>query len=832
MPAIVAILLGIVAAAVAVTAAVYLVVPVFKGIGWCFRAIGWLIAHVFRFVFNMISDIIRAIGAILTAIVFVPMTLATVLFGRWSAAAHFGRALNTEIGTFAHCVYRVAIGHPARFLLLDGLTEGIERRVPQVMAQAPGSDKPSKKTGQFPGYTIVGSLRAGGSGGKLYVATPDAIKAAAFVRAGLPDVSEVVIKSFSIDDGSSLPQIIRESRALEAARRLQLVLDHELTNERFFYVMPYVPGDNLTVRTAALHARAGGPGLETQHLQEAVGYVIDLLHTLDRYHQGGLWHKDIKPDNIIVHDGEAHLVDLGLVTPLRSAMTLTTHGTEYFRDPELVRLALRGVKVHEVDGVKFDIYGAGAVLYSIVENSFPAHGGLSQISKRCPDAVKWIIRRSMTDLNQRYPSARHMLTDLAVVASANDPFALKPADLPSMKGDAGDAESPAIADAFREPIHVKEPAVAFAAHTPVPPPQPVAPVAPPTPGPQRSQDPPKIKILDWWTGRYEAREPGREQTPIGVRQARHAAARRHAGVPGRPASEQLANAKRRVEARQKQARTRMSSRHAHLERKAYSNGPNAGVGIAVFVLLIVVAGVVGGGLVLSERRSTGTTETVVTHSLTSAYESSLYEDKGQGRTIKMVVDDARHSRRVSVGPRGDWDRNEKELAVGVLFADGSHHADNGYEADDVARDLFSAGRRNARVLFVSYVSPESETSPNAPHFAWLFDLLDDINATVLGFGDEPDEIDIIAEAQHTIGTSLPGDRFAIEDLRQWMPSADLDGIFWIAPDSEWHFVSPHDDNLERLYDEINARFLPEPKGTSSSVADPFIPNVPVSECVG
>ena len=36
-------------------------------------------------------------------------------------------------------------------------------------------------------------------------------------------------------------------------------------------------------------------------------------------------------------DGRVQLVDLGLITPLASAMTLTTHGTEYFRDPELVR---------------------------------------------------------------------------------------------------------------------------------------------------------------------------------------------------------------------------------------------------------------------------------------------------------------------------------------------------------------------------------------------------------------------------------------------------------------------------------------------------------------
>ena len=116
----------------------------------------------------------------------------------------------------------------------------------------------------------------------------------------------------------------------------------------------------------------------------------------------GLWHKDVKPDNIIVHDDRAHLVDLGLVTPMRSAMTLTTHGTEYFRDPEMVRLALKGVKVHQVDGAKFDIYAVGAVLYSIIENSFPAHGGLSQVSKRCPESLRWVIRRSMTDYDKRY----------------------------------------------------------------------------------------------------------------------------------------------------------------------------------------------------------------------------------------------------------------------------------------------------------------------------------------------------------------------------------------------------------------------------------------------
>jgi hypothetical protein len=125
-------------------------------------------------------------------------------------------------------------------------------------------------------------------------------------------------------------------------------------------------------------------------------------------------------------------VDFGLVSSLRSAMTLTTHGTEYFRDPEMVRLALRGVKVHEVDGTRFDIYGVGAVLYSVIEDSFPAHGELSQVTKRCPETIKWIIRRAMANYDKRYDSAALMLADLNAVLSAPDPFAMRPVDLPSM----------------------------------------------------------------------------------------------------------------------------------------------------------------------------------------------------------------------------------------------------------------------------------------------------------------------------------------------------------------------------------------------------------------
>ena len=227
---------------------------------------------------------------------------------------------------------------------------------------------------------------------------------------------------------------MRESRALEAAGRLGLVLEHDLSATRFHYVMPYVPGEDLDTVTRHMHRSAGPEGLTDEQLRRTLGYASDLLATLDRFHRGGLWHKDIKPTNLIVSSDRVHLVDLGLVTPLESAMTLTTHGTEYFRDPELVRLAMKGVKVHEVDGVKFDLYSAGAVLYSMIEGSFPAHGSLSRITRRCPDALQWIVRRAMAEMSGRYGTAAEMLADLRTTLGAKDPFAVRPADLPSVQG--------------------------------------------------------------------------------------------------------------------------------------------------------------------------------------------------------------------------------------------------------------------------------------------------------------------------------------------------------------------------------------------------------------
>ncbi len=537
-------LIMLVGIAGAVLAIVFVAVPLFQGIGQLigglFRAIGWLIAHFFEFVIGVITDTLRFIGAIPTLMVFSVLALVQVLIGRWSAANHYSAAVVNECKVGAGCLYRVALRRPLKLIWCHGLLEGMEQRVPQVFEAAPTADLPSKTTGQFDGYTIVGSLRSGGSGAKLYVARPEERKRSALP--GKPDL--VVIKSFAITDGSSLPQIIRESRALECAKSMGHVLDHGMDAHRFHYVMPYIPGDNLGMAIRQLHGEGDTAGLDRPALATVMSYAGDVVATLEQFHSCGLWHKDVKPENIIVHDRHAHIVDLGLLTPLQSAMTLTTHGTEYFRDPEMVRQALRGVKVHQVDGAKFDVYGAGAVLYFMLENTFPAHGALSAFSRKSPEALRWIVKRAMTDYAKRYESAAAMLADLRCVQAAADPYAVRPADLPSVK--AGDSPMPIPA-----PNPMPFPGIAAAAAIPA------AAFGAATPqGSFSSGKPtrPRLRVVDWLTGRYVVEDLGLQgaAAPAAV-----AASPRWQPISGpipTPVAERLASARHRANALQDKAR--------------------------------------------------------------------------------------------------------------------------------------------------------------------------------------------------------------------------------------------------------------------------------------
>jgi len=745
---------------------------------------GTFLGRVFKLIGGEIGDALRIVGAIITAVVFLPMALGSVVIGRWSAAKHYTGAARDEFAAAGACVYRICVGRPAWFLGLGSLTEGIERRVPDVVARAPGSDKPSRRTGSFEGYTVVGSLPPGGSGAKLYIAEPEGRKRDAFAAMGREDVGQVIIKSFSLHEGSSLPQIVRESRALEAAKNIGLVLEHELNDQRFFYVMPYVPGPDLSTAARRLHEQSGAGGLDHDKLRAGLSHAADLVETLARYHDAGLWHKDVKPDNIIIHDGRAHLVDLGLVTPLRSAMTLTTHGTEYFRDPELVRMALRGVKVHQVSGEKFDVYAAGAVLYAIIENSFPAHGGLSQIRKRCPESVRWIVRRAMAEYDKRYATAGEMLTDLRAVLAAERPGEVKPADLPSMQGGAE----------YEPDVAIDE----LADFTPpAPPPPAAAPEPEPEPAPAGAdRRAPAIALVNWWTGKYHA-------TPVAapsgggaaVAEAEPARARRGSPVPPpahKPlplerrdsAADQLKRARERVRARRAAAATRMRDRRR-------SSEPGV-VGRIVGTFAAIAAVMIAGGLIV--RAMTGDAKP-----FTAAGENGEFVAKGddyavfadpetgalrvtdrEGRSLELDLDSEHLRSLAREWPQyaGEWRETVMSEIVPVFL-----RAQGREEMPDRADG--SAGRW----LLVDQMGSET---PEADRAA-LSERLEALraNGAELVTADTEQGLELVSGATAAIGIGTPADPKTIERLDRYVREhPEIDGAVWLTAEGRAVAVSP------------------------------------------
>lgn len=488
---------GVAALAIIVALVIWVIVPLAGVIRRIAQRIGQFILATFR-------DTGRLVACVLVAPVFGLLALLSLIAFQKRSAAKFGRALSDECVRCGVCLYRIVLGNPMRLVGLETALEGIETRLPSALTGTWG-EVVSPRDALFPGYTILSTLPSGGSGAKLYVAEPSKAKLRDFSKhlpAGAPPVEKVVLKSFSTLQEEGLPSIVRETRAMEAGTRLGLILDHGFGTDRFFYATRFIPGQNLRVLTTQWHRECGPSGLDDAHLRTALRHTSDLVATLRDYHALGIWHKDVKPDNIIVESSSdasssrAHLVDLGLVTSLRSAMTLTTHGTEYYRDPELVRQALRGVRVQDVDGSKFDIYAAGAVLFSMIEDSFPAQGVLTPITKRCPSACAWIVRRAMAEYSQRYATAQQMHDDLAALLGASDLFAMKPVDLPSMRGaardglenhDVGDLPAPPPAPPPARPLLVLPQASTSVLQR-----------VPSSDSPAR----PRIRVTNWLTGRH------------------------------------------------------------------------------------------------------------------------------------------------------------------------------------------------------------------------------------------------------------------------------------------------------------------------------------------
>jgi len=145
-----------------------------------------------------------------------------------------------------------------------------------------------------------------------------------------------------------------------------------------YYVMPYVEGESLRTR---LDRDKQLP------VDEAVRIARETADALDYAHRQGVIHRDIKPDNIMLHDGHVVVADFGIAlaasrTEGGSRMTETgmSLGTPHYMSPEQ---AMGEREIH----ASSDVYALACVLYEMLMGEPPFTG----------PTVQAIIAKVMTD---------------------------------------------------------------------------------------------------------------------------------------------------------------------------------------------------------------------------------------------------------------------------------------------------------------------------------------------------------------------------------------------------------------------------------------------------
>ena len=158
---------------------------------------------------------------------------------------------------------------------------------------------------------------------------------------------------------------IKTTAALQHPHILPL-FDSGTADGFLFYVMPYIEGETLRAKLDR----------ETQlGVDEAVRIAREVADALDYAHRHGVIHRDVKPENILLHDGRPMVADFGIALAVSAAaggrMTETglSLGTPHYMSPE------QATAEKEISA-RSDVYSIGSVLYEMLAGS-PPHTGAS-----------------------------------------------------------------------------------------------------------------------------------------------------------------------------------------------------------------------------------------------------------------------------------------------------------------------------------------------------------------------------------------------------------------------------------------------------------------------
>lgn len=274
---------------------------------------------------------------------------------------------------------------------------------------------PGKSLGDFEILQVVGK----GGMGMVYEARNTTLNRTVALKVIRPEYAQ--------GDPDNVRRLQREAEAAAQLIHPNIVTLFSVgDDDGLSYIeMEYVPGP--TAGDLALERGTLDVGLALQ-------IVRDAASGLGAAHRLKIVHRDVKPDNILIHpDGLAKMSDFGLAKSfgegpldpgdLRSDITLPgiAIGTPHFMSPEQCEAA-------PLDG-RSDLYSLGCTLYLLLTGTRPYRGGTTMTVMRqhlfdpppdvtihapeVPEEVAAIIFKLMAkDPSKRYQTAEELIEDL------------------------------------------------------------------------------------------------------------------------------------------------------------------------------------------------------------------------------------------------------------------------------------------------------------------------------------------------------------------------------------------------------------------------------------